>query len=116
MATQASMAGVPDHVPPHLVGTFNLYTSPQMVPTPMGDPQAATSALHAGPPVFYIPNNTRNGEGTWIIVRAEDQRRVLQVGHEGTPGFVIGVAHLVAAHDSLAGDTAAAGHDDILDL
>lgn len=78
MATQAIMAGVPDHVPPHLVGTFNLYTSPQMVPTPMGDPQAATSALHDGPPVFYIPNNTRNGEGTWIIVRAEDQRRVLQ--------------------------------------
>jgi cytochrome P450 len=71
-------AGVPDHVPPHLVGTFNLYTSPGMVPTPMGDPQAATSVLHSGPPVIYIPNNTRNGEGTWLIIRAEDQRRVLQ--------------------------------------
>ncbi|MCB2078191.1 MAG: cytochrome P450 [Novosphingobium sp.] len=51
-----------------------------MVPTPMGEPQAATSALHSGPPVFYAPNNTRNGEGTWVIVRAEDQRRVLQDG------------------------------------
>lgn len=72
------MAGVPDHVPAHLVGTFNLYNSPQMVPTPLGEPQAALSHLLDGPPVFYIPNNTRNGEGTWIIVRAEDQRRVLQ--------------------------------------
>lgn len=69
---------IPDHVPPHLIGSFNFYTSPQMVPTEMGDPQAATSALHQGPPVFYAPNNTRNGEGTWVIVRAEDQRRVLQ--------------------------------------
>jgi cytochrome P450 len=71
---------IPDHVPPHLVGDFNFYASPQMVPTPMGDPQAATSALHAGPPVFYAPNNTRNGEGTWVVVRAEDQRQVLQDG------------------------------------
>ncbi|MBU6268699.1 MAG: cytochrome P450 [Sphingomonadales bacterium] len=78
MATQSALAGVPDHVPAHLVGSFNLYHSPQMVPTAMGDPHAATSVLHAGPPVFYAPNNTRNGEGTWVIVRAEDQRRVLQ--------------------------------------
>lgn len=78
MAEAQTLAGVPDHVPPHLVGSFNLYTSPQMVPTPMGEPQAALSHLLDGPPVFYIPNNTRNGEGTWIVVRAEDQRRVLQ--------------------------------------
>jgi len=69
---------IPDHVPPQLVGSFNFYRSPEMVPTAMGDPQAATSALHQGPPVFYAPDNTRNGEGTWVIVRAEDQRRVLQ--------------------------------------
>jgi cytochrome P450 len=78
MTAQAALAGVPDHVPAHLISSFNLYTSPQMVPTEMGDPQAALSALLDGPPVVYIPNNTRNGEGTWIIVRAEDQRRVLQ--------------------------------------
>ena len=74
----AASSAIPDHVPPHLVGSFNFYTSPQMVPTKMGDPQAATSVLHQGPPVFYAPNNTRNGEGTWVVVRAEDQRRVLQ--------------------------------------
>jgi cytochrome P450 len=71
-------AAIPDHVPPELVGSFNLYKSPQMVPTPMGDPHAATSHLHNGPPIFFAPDNTRNGEGTWIIVKAEDQRRVLQ--------------------------------------
>jgi cytochrome P450 len=71
---------IPGHVPAHLVSTFNFYTGPGMKPTPMGDPQAATSALFAGPPVFYAANNTRNGEGTWVVVRAEDQRRVLQDG------------------------------------
>jgi len=73
-------AAIPDHVPPAMVGTFNFYTSPQMGQTPMGDPQAATSVLHAGPPIFYAPENTRNGEGTWVVVRAEDQRKVLQDG------------------------------------
>lgn len=71
---------IPDHVPPHLVGSFNFYTSPGMVHTPMGDPQAATSVLHSGPPIFFAPNNTRNGEGTWIVVRAADQRKVLRDG------------------------------------
>ena len=73
-------AAVPAHVPQELVGSFNLYTSPGMTPTPMGDPQASTSFLHQGPPIFYVPENTRNGEGTWIVVKAEDQRRVLQDG------------------------------------
>jgi cytochrome P450 len=76
----ATTVAIPPHVPAHLISDFNFYTSPGMVPTPMGDPQAATSALHAGPPVFYATNNTRNGEGTWVVVRAEDQRRVLQDG------------------------------------
>ena len=80
MSVQTAPESIPAHVPPELVGNFNFYTSEQMVPTPMGEPQAATSALHSGPPVFYAPNNTRNGEGTWVIVRAEDQRRVLQDG------------------------------------
>jgi cytochrome P450 len=76
----AAASVIPQHVPLHLVSDFNFYSAPGMVPTPMGDPQAATSALHAGPPVFYAANNTRNGEGTWVVVRAEDQRRVLQDG------------------------------------
>ncbi len=71
---------IPDHIPPHLVGSFNLYTSPGMAPTPLGDPHAAVSVLHAGPPIFYAPNNTRNGEGTWMAITAELQRKVLQDG------------------------------------
>jgi cytochrome P450 len=77
---QSAKGAIPDHVPAHLVGTFNFYTSPQMVPTPMGDPQGATSALHQGPPVFYAAGNTRNGEGTWMVITAELQRQVLQDG------------------------------------
>jgi cytochrome P450 len=69
---------IPDHVPAHLVGTFNFYTSPQMTPTPFGHPQAATSCLHAGPPIFYAPGVTHNGAGAWVIVKAEDQRQILQ--------------------------------------
>lgn len=76
----ATAAPVPDHVPPGLVGSFNLFTAPGMVPTPMGDPHATTSLLHSGPPIFFAPGNTRNGEGTWVVVKAEDQRRVLQDG------------------------------------
>ncbi|MGC4250993.1 MAG: cytochrome P450 [Sphingobium sp.] len=69
---------VPDHVPPHMIGTFNLFDAPGMPPTPNGDPQAAAAIVHDGPPIFYSPGNTRDGRGTWVITRAKDQRRVLQ--------------------------------------
>ncbi|SCW46331.1 Cytochrome P450 [Sphingobium faniae] len=69
---------VPDHVPPHMIGAFNLFDAPGMPPTPNGDPQAATAIVHDGPPIFYSPTNTRDGRGTWVITRAKDQRRVLQ--------------------------------------
>jgi cytochrome P450 len=69
---------VPSHVPPHMVGDFNLFTSPGLVPTPNGDPQAASAIVHDGPAIFYAPVNTRDGRGTWVITRAQDQRRVLQ--------------------------------------
>ncbi|QGU20976.1 cytochrome P450 (plasmid) [Mesorhizobium huakuii 7653R] len=69
---------VPDHVPPEMVGDFSLFTSPGMSPTPNGDPHAAVACVHAGPPIFYSPWNTRAGQGTWVITRAADQRRVLQ--------------------------------------
>lgn len=69
---------VPDHVPPEMVKDFSLFTSPGMSPTPNGDPHAAVACVHAGPPIFYSPLNTRDGRGTWVITRASDQRRVLQ--------------------------------------
>jgi cytochrome P450 len=69
---------IPDHVPPEMVRDFSLFTSPGMAPTPNGDPHAAVACVHAGPPIFYSPFNTRSGRGTWVITRAIDQRRVLQ--------------------------------------
>ncbi|APO70314.1 cytochrome P450 protein (plasmid) [Rhizobium gallicum] len=69
---------VPDHVPPEMVRDFSLFTSPGMQRTPNGDPHAAVACAHAGPPIFYSPYNTRDGRGTWVITRADDQRRLLQ--------------------------------------
>ncbi|CAN5153624.1 cytochrome P450 [soil metagenome] len=77
MATIAAMP-IPDHVPPEMVGDFSLFNSPGMTPTANGDPQAAAACVHAGPPIFYSPFNTRDGRGTWVITRAKDQRRILQ--------------------------------------
>ncbi|KLK90559.1 cytochrome P450 [Microvirga vignae] len=75
---QVASNPVPDHVPPEMVRDFSLFTSAGMLPTPNGDPHAAVACVHAGPPIFYSPYNTRNGRGTWVITRAKDQRRVLQ--------------------------------------
>lgn len=69
---------VPPHVPAHLVRDFSFWTTPGMAPTPDGDPQAALSFVHQGPRIFYAPKNTVHGRGTWVMIRAEDQRRVLQ--------------------------------------
>lgn len=69
---------IPNHVPDSLVKDFNLFTAPGMEARHLGDPHSAISILLNGPPIFYAPGNTRNGEGTWVIVKAEDQRRVLQ--------------------------------------
>ncbi|WP_172402019.1 cytochrome P450 [Ensifer aridi] len=69
---------IPDHVPPGLVRDFSLFTSPGMAPTLNGDPHAAVACAHDGPPIFYSPDNTRDGRGTWVITRARDQRRVLR--------------------------------------
>ncbi|WP_027168911.1 cytochrome P450 [Mesorhizobium sp. WSM3224] len=69
---------LPDHVPPEMVRDFSLFTSPGMAPTANGDPHAAVACVHDGPPIFYSPNNTRDGQGTWVITRAKDQRTVLQ--------------------------------------
>lgn len=69
---------IPAHVPPEMVGDFSLFSSPGMQPTPNGDPQAASAVVHQGPRIFYSSVNTRDGHGTWVITRAQDQRRVLQ--------------------------------------
>ncbi|MEI9401893.1 cytochrome P450 [Mesorhizobium argentiipisi] len=61
-----------------MVRNFSLFTSPGMPPTANGDPHAAVTCVHAGPPIFYAPNNTRDGRGTWVMTRARDQRTVLQ--------------------------------------
>ena len=74
----AAVAQIPDHVPPELVRDFSYWTAPGMAPTRGGDPHGALASLHDGPPIFFAPHNTYDGYGTWVIVRAEDQRRVLQ--------------------------------------
>jgi len=78
MHVAAGCPVIPEHVPKDMVSEFSFYSSPGMTPTPFGDPQMATSRLHEGPPVFYSAVSTREGYGAWIVVRAEDQRRVLQ--------------------------------------
>lgn len=77
---RAAAQPVPGHIPSELVSDFNIFTGKGMAPEAMGDPHAAIGMLLSGPPVFFAPGNTRNGEGTWVIVRAADQRRVLQDG------------------------------------
>lgn len=78
MTTTATQ--LPAHVPAELVGSFNLMNGPGMLPQAWGDPHAAIGALVDGPPIFYSMNATRNGEGAWMIIRAEDQRTVLRDG------------------------------------
>jgi len=72
---------VPDHVPGELVREFSIYDSPGLTPTPFGNPQAAISYVREYPPIFYSPSNAYDGSGSWVAVRAEDQRRIL-----GDPG------------------------------
>jgi cytochrome P450 len=70
---------IPDHVPPELVRKdFSFWKTPGMAPAPNGCPQAALSFVHDGPRIFYAPVNTYDGFGTWVITRADDQRRILQ--------------------------------------
>lgn len=70
---------IPDHVPPELVRDFSIYDMPGMQKQPNGCPHAAVrEALEGAPPVFWGPNNTRDGLGVWVVVSAEDQRDVLQ--------------------------------------
>lgn len=75
-----AVAPRPAHVAPELVGDFSLMADPSMLPQVLGDPHGEIARLLDGPSVFYSLNMTRNGEGAWIVVKAEDQRKVLQDG------------------------------------
>ena len=80
---------IPAHVPPDMIGNFSLFSSPGLEPTPNGDPQAASAVVHDGPRIFYSPVNTRDGKGTWVITRAQDQRRVRVVGRADSPEYTV---------------------------
>ncbi|MGE0741205.1 MAG: cytochrome P450 [Hyphomonadaceae bacterium] len=68
---------VPEHVPPELVREFSIYKSPGMERCPFGDPQKASARALELPRVFYSPSNAYDGGGSWVITRADDQRRIL---------------------------------------
>ncbi len=68
----------PDHVPLDLVCPFSFWTSPGMETAPNADPHAALAQLRDKPPVFWAPGNSFDGQGTWMLTRAEDMRAVLQ--------------------------------------
>jgi cytochrome P450 len=82
MAAQPQVAQdveIPAHVPPELVRNFSFWTTPGMAPQKGGNPQAALSFVHYDMPrIFYAPRNMYDGQGTWVITRADDQRRILQ--------------------------------------
>ncbi len=77
MTTTEAKPAAPDHVPPELVRDFSIYTSPGLARTPNGCPHAAMSYVHEWPPIFYAPSSSYEGGGSWVVSRAEDQRRIL---------------------------------------
>lgn len=75
--TSATAKAIPDHIPAELVREFSIYTSPGMERTPFGNPHAKLSHVFEFPRVFYSPSCAYDGSGSWVVTRAEDQRRVL---------------------------------------
>lgn len=69
---------IPAHVPRELVSDFNFFTAEGMAPAAGGDPHLAVQKLRDGPRIFYSPNNTRDGQGTWILTHIDDMREVLR--------------------------------------
>ncbi len=68
---------VPDHVPPELVREFSIYKSPGMERRENGCPHAAMGYVHEWPPIFYSPSNAFDGSGSWVVSRADTQRRIM---------------------------------------
>lgn len=64
---------VPDHVPPELVQTLDLYEGPGM----RSDPFAAMAKLHDGLRIFWTDYSPRYGHGSWVVTRAKDLLHVL---------------------------------------
>lgn len=75
--TSATAKAIPDHIPAELVREFSIYTSPGMERTPFGNPHAKLRHVFEFPRVFYSPSCAYDGSGSWVVTRAEDQRRVL---------------------------------------
>lgn len=81
---------VPDHVPPELVSSFDLFGDPAMRDCPF----AAAHRLHDnGPRILWSPLGRRGGSqrGNWVLTRAEDMRFVLSnpllFSSKGAAGF-----------------------------
>jgi cytochrome P450 len=66
IAPEASQHVVPDHVPAHLVKTFDFHTG-------LGNrPQEAIGKLLDGPPIFYSPvRHTFGPGGAWVVVGSD---------------------------------------------
>lgn len=75
--TNVSPTSIPDHIPADLVREFSIYTSPGMERTPFGNPHTKLSHVFEFPRVFYSPSCAYDGSGSWVVTRAEDQRRIL---------------------------------------
>jgi cytochrome P450 len=69
---------VPAHVPEELVRQFSFWNSPGMAAAPNADPYRAAAVVRDMPPVFFAPGNSFDGQGSWVLTRAEDMRAVLQ--------------------------------------
>ncbi|WP_242127143.1 cytochrome P450 [Sphingobium sp. Sx8-8] len=76
----------PDHVPPHLIRSFNIY-GPELEECPF----TFVAKAHEGPDVFWAPDARLTRDGTWIVTRAQDIRFVMSnpqiFSSKGQSGF-----------------------------
>lgn len=71
-------SAIPGHVPGELVCPFSFWKSPGMQSEPNSDPHTAIAQVRDLPSIFWAPDNTFDGRGTWMLTRAADMRVVLQ--------------------------------------
>ncbi|MET0371777.1 MAG: cytochrome P450 [Sphingobium sp.] len=85
----AAAHGIPAHVAPAPVHDFDLFDNPGMAKCPF----STVAKLHDGPDVFWSPTILREGqgEGAWVVTRAELMRHILQhpelFSSKGEAGF-----------------------------
>jgi cytochrome P450 len=84
---------VPAHVPPELVGSFDLFNDPEA----HAAPHQFTSRTHGGPDIFWSldTNHRMDDPGCWVITRAEDMREVLSNSKLFSSRGQSGFAHLI---------------------